>query len=140
MKPLTNLLLLFIAGLVLAGCGDTIQGKSIAEPEVARFHERLNNQEFGTIYTSASEDFRKMIPQERAEALFAAIHRKLGRHKASSLVNWNVKTFNLTTTVVLAYQSNYTDGDATETFTFRVTDGVADLVGYSINSLDMLIK
>jgi hypothetical protein len=131
---------MLLVALLLSGCGDTINGKALAEPEVTRFHERLNAEEFTAIYAAASNDFKNAITEEKAVALFSAIDRKLGKWIASKQVNWNVSTFNLTTTVVLVYQSTYADGEATETFTFRILEGAPELVGYNISSLDMLIK
>lgn len=126
--------------LVLSGCGDTINGKSVAEPEVEKFHERLSARDFAAIYNAADPDFQKAVPKDKIFALFAAINRKLGHLQSTKEINWNVRTFNLTTMAVLVYQSTFADGEATETFTFRVSDGTAKLVGYNIGSLDMLIK
>jgi hypothetical protein len=126
--------------LFLAGCGDTINGKAIAEPQVAAFHERLDAKRFDEIYADAADEFRAAGPRERVFALFAAIGRKLGKVKSASTSTWNVNTFNFTTTVVLAVDTEFERGTATETFTFRVSGEKASLVGYNINSLDMLIR
>jgi hypothetical protein len=137
---LRNTLFLIIACFALSACGDTIKGKSIAEPEVSRFHERLNGKRFEEIYSSASDDFRNAAPKERVLELFSAIDRKLGPAKSFSTTNWNVRTFNFVTTVVLVESTSFDRGTGTETFTFRVSGDKAVLVGYSINSLDMLTK
>ena len=51
-----------------------------------------------------------------------------------------MSTHNLVTTVVLVYSTQFEDGEATETFTFRIEDNVPELLGYNVASLDMLIK
>ena len=135
-----NIFLLLAVCFSLCGCGDTIKGKSIAESEVAVFHEKLNAKRFDEIYSTASDDFRKAAPKEKVLELFGAIERKLGRAKSSSTTNWNVRTFNLVTTVVLVEDTAFEQGKGTETFTFRVSGEKAVLVGYTINSLDMLTK
>lgn len=134
-----------IAGLLLfsmyvAGCGDTIAGKGSSEPEVAKFHQLLKKKQFEAMYEMGSKEFRSASPKEKVTALFAAIDRKLGSLDKSKLVNWSVKTYNLDTTVVLVYDDKFQEGDATETFTFHVSDGKAELVGYNISSFDMLVK
>jgi hypothetical protein len=129
-----------IACLVLAGCGDTIKGKSVAEPQVAVFHEQLNARQFEEIYSAADDGFRRAAPKEKVLQLFAAIERKLGKVRSSATVNWNVKTFNFATTVVLVAETKFEKGTGTETFTFHVSGDKAALIGYNINSLDMMIQ
>ena len=133
-------LVLLAAALLLSGCADTINGKSVAEPEVARFHEKLKARDFEGLYESTSAEFKEAAPKARILALFEAIDRKLGDPQGTKQVNWNVSTYNLVTTVVLVYSTRYQEGEATETFTFRVKDNTAELLGYDIASLDMLIK
>lgn len=125
---------------LLAGCSETINGKALAEPQVAQFHNRLKARDFAGMYEAASEEFKAAAPRVTTLALFEAIDRKLGPLEESKQINWNVNTRNFTTTVVLVYESKFRDGSATETFTFRVKDAAAELVGYNIASLDMLIR
>jgi hypothetical protein len=131
-------LLLLAVCAALTGCGDTIHGKAIAEPQVAVFHQRLDGKRFEEIYTEASDEFRAAAPKDKVFGLFSAIERKLGAVKSSSNVNWNVSSFNLATQVVLVQNTEFEHGKATETFTFHVSGAKAVLVGYNINSLDML--
>lgn len=126
--------------LVITGCGDTIKGKGIAESQVAAFHEKLNAGDFDQIYSTADEAFRKAAPKEQALQLFSAIQKKLGKEKSSSTTTWNVNTFNFVTTVVLVAETEFEHGKGTETFTFHISGGKASLVGYNINSLDMMTR
>jgi hypothetical protein len=134
--------LLLVTGLLflLASCGDTIDGRAFAEPEVKRFHEKLKLGNFESIYEDASADFKGAIPKDKTLALFSAIERKLGPLQETKLINWNVNTHNLNTVVVLVQDSRFKEGQATETFTFRIENEKAQLLGYNISSLDMLIK
>ena len=125
---------------LLGACSDTIDGKSIAEPAVARFHQQLAAKNFEAMYAEGSQEFQQAAPKEKVLALYAAVDRKLGPLQDAKQVNWRVETKNLVTTVVLVYESKFKEGGATETFTYKVTNGKAELVGYNINSLDMLIK
>jgi hypothetical protein len=139
-KRMKNIAAVCMIVVGLSGCGDTINGKGIAEPEVAKFHERLKAQDFEGMYKSGSDDFQAAAPKEEVIALFEAIDRKLGPLQETKQVTWNVNTQNLTTTVVLVYASKFREGDATETFTFRIGNQKPELIGYNIASLDMLIK
>jgi hypothetical protein len=134
--------LLLATGILflLAACSETLNGKGIAEPEVTRFHEKLKQGDFESIYEDASAEFKAAVPKEKILALFEAIARKLGPLQETKLINWNVNTHNLNTVVVLVQDSKFREGQATETFTFRVDNDKAELIGYNISSLDMLIK
>lgn len=136
---LAAVVLLF--GMLFApGCGDLIASKAAAEPEVARFHERMVAREFEQIYASATDDFRKAAAKESFLALMNAIARKLGPVKSTRQVSWNARTFNFKTTAVLVYQTTFERGSGTETFTFRISDKKAELVGYNISSMDLMTK
>lgn len=129
-----------VVWLLLLGCSNTINGKAIAEPAVARFHERLKARDFEGMYESTSDEFKAATAKSQILALFEAIDRKLGALQQAKQVNWSVSTHNLVTTVVLVYSTQFEDGEATETFTFRIEDNVPELLGYNVASLDMLIK
>jgi hypothetical protein len=124
----------------LAGCGDTLKGTEYAEATVARFRQQMKARQFEQIYDSTGADFKAATSREIGVALFAAVDRKLGAFKRAKQINWSVNTHNMVTTVVLVYDSEYSDSHATETFTVRVEDGRGELVGYNIQSLQMLIE
>jgi hypothetical protein len=126
--------------LLLFACTDTIQGKSVAEAKVAAFHERLNAGQYEEIYSEAGDEFRNVAPKEKVLTLFSAIDNKLGKVKSSSTKTWNVKTYNFVTTVVLVVDTQFERGVGTESFTFRVSGDKATLLGYNINSLDMMTR
>jgi len=135
--------LLFLAmaiSLALCACTDTIKGKSVAEPKIAVFHERLNAGQYDEIYSEASDEFRSAASKEKVFALFSAIDNRLGKVKSSSIKTWNVKTFNFVTTVIFLVETQFERGAGTETLTFRVSGDNAALVGYNINSLDMMTR
>ena len=136
---MTKRLVVLMLGL-LAGCSDTLHGKEYAEPVVARFRAQMKAHHFDRIYDSASARFKEATPRDKGIALFAAVDRKLGAFKSAEQVNWSVNTNNGVTTVVLAYATKYADSDATEVFTILVEDQKAELIGYNIQSLDMLIR
>ena len=135
-----NLIVILVTCLVLSGCGDAINGKSLAEPQIAIFHANLNAGRFDEIYAAAGDEFKKAAPKEKVLQLFAAIEKKLGKVTSSSTTTWNVRSFNFVTTVVLVADTKFEKGAGTETFTFRVSDDKATLVGYNINSLDMMTQ
>ena len=129
-----------IISLLLFGCTDTIKGKSVAEPKMAVFHDRFNAGQYEEIYSEAADEFQKAATKENLFDLLSAIDRKLGKVQSSSINSWNVKTFNLVTTVVFVADTQFEQGTGTETFTFRVSGDKATLLGYNINSMDMMTR
>src|SRR5690348_908310 len=99
--------ILAAACLLIVGCSDTVNGKAVAEPEVIRFHQRLNAREFKQIYQSAGSEFKNALPESKAVALFDAVNRKLGQFQQTKEVNWRVNTYNLVTTVSLVYATKF---------------------------------
>ena len=135
--------LAFLAVIIfisLFGCTDTIKGKSVAEPKVAVFHDRFNAGQYEEIYSEAADEFQKAATREKLLDLLSAIDRKLGKVQSLSIKSWNVKTFNLVTTVVFVADTQFEQGSGTETFTFRVSGDKAALLGYNINSMDMMTR
>ena len=135
-----RLLLCAAALAALAGCGDTVHGIEYAEPAVEKFRQQMQAGQFESAYESTGAEFRQATSRENGIALFAAVDRKLGKLQHAEKISWNVNTRNTTTFVVLVYNCKYAEGDATETFTVEVDDGVGAIVGYNIQSLAMMIK
>lgn len=138
MKRLLPLLLVFL--LLGTGCSDTVNGASLARPAVTRFREQMKARQYAEIYTAGHKDFQAAVTKEKMVALLSAVDRKLGALIEANEVNWNVRTNNGVTYAVLVYSCKYAEGESTETFTYRVSDGEARLLGYNISSLEMLIK
>ncbi|MCI0356806.1 MAG: DUF4019 domain-containing protein [Acidobacteria bacterium] len=110
------------------------QHKQAAEQAVQGFHEQLDGQRFVEIYRAAHEDFRKSSSEAEMTEFFAAIHRKLGTVQSSTQEGWRVNVTTGGTQVLLTYKTRFTNGPATESFTWIVRDGRAVLLGYNINS------
>jgi Cys-tRNA synthase (O-phospho-L-seryl-tRNA:Cys-tRNA synthase) len=139
-RSMKRLLLCAAALAALAGCGDTVHGIEYAEPAVEKFRHQMQAGQFESAYESTGAEFRQATSRENGIALFAAVDRKLGKLQHAEKISWNVNTRNTTTFVVLVYNCKYAEGDATETFTVEVDDGVGVIVGYNIQSLAMMIK
>ena len=138
-----KLIPLLIASILLSSCGDTIKdtmkGKSVAEPQIAEFHKKLDAGQYEEIYNAAAEEFKKNVTKEKMTRILSAISRKLGTVKSKKIVNWHVNTRNLTTHVILVSETEFEKGTGTETFSFIVSGSNAKMVGYNINSVDMML-
>jgi hypothetical protein len=131
---------LILLGVILAGCGGFTKGKPAAEKELAHFHDQYNEGKFEEIWKGADPAFRAAAAREKYDALMKAMQSKLGKVSATENQGWNVRTFNLKTQVFMKQQTTFEKGQGTESFTFAIDGTNAVLVGYNIQSLDLMTK
>ncbi len=134
------LLSLFIALIPFASACSMGEHKKVAERAVERFHAQLNAEQYHDIYTQAAEEFRNGSSDEDLTKLLSAIHRKLGNVTASNQVGWRVNYTPAGTIVAVGCNTEFTEGKATEDFSWRVSGNNAVLVGYNVNSPTLITK
>jgi hypothetical protein len=139
MKSIALFLTLSTA-LFASGCGGMFQGKQAAEQGVAEFHKLYNDGKLAEIYSSGHSKFKNAATEKEFLELMGAVERKLGKVTQTSNTGFNVRTFNLTTTVALNQNTTFEQGTGTEVFTFQMEGDKAMLVGYNINSKDLILK
>jgi len=139
MKTLKITFLLFCAG-ALFGCGGFTKCKPAAEKAVAKFHELYNGGRLEDIWKEADPQFRTAATRQKFDDLMGAVQRKLGKVASTSNGGWNFRTFNFKTTVFMTQQTVFERGQGTESFTFGIDGTNAVLVGYNIQSMDLITK
>lgn len=70
----------------------------------------------------------------------AAVHRKLGKVKASKQTGWRSNSTTDGAFTQLAMATTFERGTGQESFTFRTVAGHPTLVGYNLNSNDMMLN
>jgi hypothetical protein len=123
--------------VIAAGCSMGAHVET-ATSGVATFHEQVNAGQFDAIYTAAATDFRKATTQEDFNKLLGAIAARLGKHVSSAQSGWHVNAGTGGTIVTLTFNSTFERGVGTEQFVFRIKDQKPQLLGYHIQSNDML--
>ncbi len=136
MKRVVCLLFLFVA---LAACSLT-KGREAAANAVVGFHNQLDSADFGGVYAKTHPDFKRASSEKDFVAVLEAVHRKLGTVRSAKQTSWQVQTVGIHTNVVLNYRTNFSGGDAAETFTYRMDGPNALLLGYSIDSTVLVTK
>jgi hypothetical protein len=126
--------------LFISGCGGLTKGKPAAEAAISRFHQQMNEGRFEEIWNEAHEKFRGAGSKEKYLEFMSAIERKLGKVQSSKNAGWKINTLNFTTTVLMNQNTTFEKGSGTETFTFEIEGENAFLVGYNIQSMDLIIK
>ncbi len=107
---------------------------------MAEFHKQMNAGDYHAIWNGADDAFKSSASREQYDQLMAAIARKLGHVVSTSNEGWQVKSHNLKTLTVLSQSTRFERGSGAETFTFVEAGGKARLLGYNINSMDLMTQ
>jgi hypothetical protein len=105
-----NISLFLIIALLASGCGGMLNGKKAAEQSVANFHKLFNEGKLAEIYSAGHSKFKSATTEKQFVELMSAVQRKLGKVTQTSNAGFNVRTFNLTTTVVLNQNTTFEQG------------------------------
>jgi len=129
-----------IAALFFCNACSMTKYMDAAKQGVTKFHAELNAGHVDQIRESAAPEFRRAATEEQIRGLFTGIRKKLGDAGEWSVIGWNVNVATSGTMVVLRCKTKFAEGDAEESFTWRVEGGAAKLAGYYINSLALVAK
>jgi hypothetical protein len=131
---------LALAGVAVLGACSFGADVPVAEKATDEFHAQLNAGQFDAIYQNGSADLKGAAEQADMVALLGAIHRKLGAFKGGKTANWNDSVTTAGHVITLSYDAVYEQGKASEEFVYRIDSGRAALVGYHINSNQLLLR
>jgi hypothetical protein len=116
-------------------CGSAAyQGSALSNKAVWRFHEHLNNGEFGAICDEADEVLAQSEKRDELLDLLESVHRKLGDSGEEKLVNLRVNVTTRGTFIFARYTTTFDHGKATETFDWRKNGTTLKLCGYNVES------
>lgn len=131
-----RILALMLVLLPLLSSCSAVFDPALTELAVKDFHNSYNASSFTTIYRNSSPEFQEFVSEDKFTRLLGKLQTKLGEHHSSDLVSWSSKSsFGGATMVTLVYKAEYQhDGQAQESFTFRVRDGLARLYNFNVSS------
>jgi hypothetical protein len=132
-------LLTVLACLAATGCGDRIKSNAAAESQAVIFHQQYNNEDLAAIVTTAHPDMLKSSSESEIAERLGVIRGKLGKATRSKTIECGERTTDAGTTVVLVQNTTFENGKGREKLTFRIQDGKALLVGYEIDSRDLIL-
>jgi hypothetical protein len=107
---------------------------------VSRFHGQLDQAEYEEIYGDATDQFRNSGSRQDAIAFLRNVHEKMGSSKKFSIrglntaKSFNYKTGARETFVTAVYLTNFTEGEATESFVWRIDPDQPRVWNYRIES------
>lgn len=126
--------------LLASGCGGMAKGKKAADKSLTDFHALYNDGKLADIYSAGDSKFKNVTTERQFLDLMQAVQRKLGKVTQSVNAGFNVSSFNFTTRVVLTQNTTFEQGSGTEVFTFEMSGDKAVLLGYNINSKELILK
>lgn len=131
-------ILLFLTVISSCSSGKDVQ---IAEQSVEQFHSQMDSEQYQTIYSAADEGFHKATNEADFVALLQSVHKKLGKVQTSQRSNFQVGVSTGQGIVVtLVYNTTFGQGSGTEQFFWHMRDNRPLLLGYHINSNDLILK
>lgn len=106
----------------------------VARAEVAEFHRRFDGGSFEEIFAESDPAWSQAMDLATTRGFFSRIQRKMGscQYSSPSISAINVSTNG--TLVSMADQATCTNGTMGESFTWRIEEGRARLLGYHVNS------
>jgi len=128
-----------VLSLATVACG-LFDSVDVAETQVEIFHSRFNSGQYHQIYLEFDETLRQGTTETYFGEFMGAVHRKLGNLEEATRGGFDVRWDGAGKWVTLRYQSRFTHGEAVEEFVWHINGGKAKLVGYNINSLDLITK
>jgi hypothetical protein len=127
----------FLAAVLLTGCSSGAD-VAAARSGIARFREMMEAQQLHQIYEEASDELKKTIQEQQFVRLLTAFRGKLGSVTSTEDRASRV-TFRPTGTLVeLSFKTEFEKGSGTETFAYSIIQGSASLVGYRVDSPDLV--
>ena len=129
---------IFIGVFLLTGC-NPVKSTAEADKAAAEFHALFDAEDFEQIFDTAHADFKASQPKKDTINFLRSVREKLGSVKSTNRTGWQANSMNMKTNVVLTFETEFENGQGVETFTYRVADGSAVLLGWYVNSNALIV-
>jgi hypothetical protein len=126
-----------LAALLLVSCSSS-EDLTIVRSGIAHFRELMAAEQFGQIYAEAANDLKNSATEKQLVDFLAAVNRKLGSAKDSKDSGWAINFRISGAVVTLTLKTEFEKGSGIETFVYRVAGKDAQLMGYHLNSNDLI--
>ena len=137
--------LAFVAGLVLlvhtlSGCFGSLKAyQQQALTLATAMHQKMTSGDVNGIYDGADQRYRDVVTHQKSDALFSSIARKLGAPLDCKQGNTNFQVTTSGTTIVSVCKTTFSkDATGVETFTWIKSGDQFRLLGYHINSEELI--
>jgi Protein of unknown function (DUF4019) len=125
---------------ILLACTNPLKVGQMSDASVAAFHQKLDQAQFHDIYAASSPDFQHASPEKDITELLNAVHTKLGNVASANRTNIYMSATTGGNFVRTTYDTTFAHGKGTETFNWMLANDQLTLVGYHIESRDLIVK
>lgn len=139
-QVIRTFLRLLAFGIPLVAACSTDEQISRAEVEVSEFHKKFNAGEFQIMYDRSSDEFKQNARKEDMVRFFEGVRSKLGEVTNTKKTGWHVNHHSSGTIVTLTCETQFSKGNATEVFIYRIAGQNMILAGYRIDSRDLVVQ
>jgi hypothetical protein len=139
-NSLPGVIRLLVVIFVVMACNAISDGKPAAEKAIVRFHAMLNDERYTEIYAGLDPKFKGATTEQELTDILQAVHIKLGKVVSSTNQTWRTNSVVVETQILMAQNTDFEEGKAVETFTFVYADKNVSLVGYDINSKELITR
>jgi hypothetical protein len=134
-----RLLCALLAAILVAGCSSS-EDLAAVRSQISHFRDQVAARQFEQIYAEASEDLKKSTTEKQMVDILAAIERKLGAVKDAQDNGWKIDFRTSGTVVTFSLKTQFEKGNGIETFVYRFSGKEPLLVGYHVNSNELIIN
>lgn len=122
---------------MLSACGveQNIEG---AKEEINNFHYHYDAEEYGDIWEKSAPAMKKASNKKAFVEFLTGVRAALGEEKSSKQTGWNMQSTTDGSFVTITMQTEFERGSGVEVFTFKNVGDEPSLVGYNVNSDDMM--
>jgi hypothetical protein len=128
---------LFAVTLLLCACSPSLSTAD-SEAAVGKFHQQFDAGSFDEVYGNAAPELKAATSKDKFLSFMTVVHRKLGNILSTKQANWRVFAGTNGNFIDLVYNTTFEHGQGVESFRFRTDLGAPQLVGYNINSTDLI--
>jgi hypothetical protein len=123
--------------VAMAGCNFSAQ-QTASTHAIDLFHGELDSANYHAIWNDTGSEMRAVTTEPVFGKLLVTVHGKLGKVVKSEQVGINVNYNTGGTFTTTTMQTQFEHGTGQEVFVFKSTDHAPELVGYHINSNDLM--
>lgn len=127
-----------LAGLL--ACTNPFKAGQMSDASVAAFHQKLDQAQFHDMYANTSPEFQRASSEKDITDLFNAVHTKLGNVVSANRTGIYMNATTRGNFVRTTYETTFARGKGTETFNWLLANDQLSLVGYHIESRDLVIR
>jgi len=126
--------------VLFSSCTNPLKAGEWSDKSVADFHQKLDQAQFHEMYVGSAPEFQQASSEKEITDLFNAIHTKLGNVVTSNRTNIFMSATTGGNFVRTTYDTTFANGKGQETFNWRLVNDQLTLVGYNIESRDLITK